>query len=182
MPGTGVEFAQLLAAFKERSGLSYSELGRKTHTSSSTLHRYCTGKTSPPDYQSVIRIATACGATENELLEVLRLWREANGTQTGPATEAATEPDSSPRPTRWRRRGLSAAAAVLLTVVGLLTTVASGPQTRPPDARQHVDGPSWQRARPIDPSLFGVTASYTAEPTPQVLDQYRAAQQLTLGQ
>jgi xylulokinase len=29
---------------------------------------------------------------------------------------------------------------------------------------------------------FGVTASYTADPTPQVLDQYRAAQPLTLGQ
>lgn len=29
---------------------------------------------------------------------------------------------------------------------------------------------------------FGVTASYTAERTPQVLDQYRAAQPLTLGQ
>lgn len=29
---------------------------------------------------------------------------------------------------------------------------------------------------------FGVTASYTAEPTPQALDQYRAAQPLTLGQ
>ena len=32
--------------------------------------------------------------------------------------------------------------------------------------------PSWS---------FGVTTSYTAEPTPQVLEQYRAAQQLTLG-
>jgi xylulokinase len=29
---------------------------------------------------------------------------------------------------------------------------------------------------------FGVTASYTAEPTPQVVKQYRAAQRLTLGQ
>lgn len=29
---------------------------------------------------------------------------------------------------------------------------------------------------------FGVTASYTAEPTPEVLDQYRSAQSLTLGQ
>jgi xylulokinase len=28
---------------------------------------------------------------------------------------------------------------------------------------------------------FGVTASYTADPTPQVLEQYRAAQPLTLG-
>jgi xylulokinase len=33
--------------------------------------------------------------------------------------------------------------------------------------------PSWS---------FGVTASYEAEPTPQVMEQYQAAQQLTLGQ
>jgi xylulokinase len=33
--------------------------------------------------------------------------------------------------------------------------------------------PSWS---------VGVTASYTADPTPDVLDQYRAAQRLTLGQ
>jgi xylulokinase len=32
------------------------------------------------------------------------------------------------------------------------------------------------------PWSFGVTTSYEAEPTPQVLDQYRAAQHLTLGQ
>ena len=32
------------------------------------------------------------------------------------------------------------------------------------------------------PWSFGVTASYTADPTPQVVDQYRAAQPLTLGQ
>jgi xylulokinase len=29
---------------------------------------------------------------------------------------------------------------------------------------------------------FGVTASYTGDPTPQVLERYRLAQQLTLGQ
>jgi xylulokinase len=33
--------------------------------------------------------------------------------------------------------------------------------------------PSW---------AFGVTASYRADPTPHVLEQYRAAQALTLGQ
>jgi xylulokinase len=33
--------------------------------------------------------------------------------------------------------------------------------------------PSWS---------FGVTASYSADPTPEVLEQYRGAQRLTLGQ
>jgi transcriptional regulator with XRE-family HTH domain len=166
MSSTGVEFSQLLAAFKEGSGLSYSELGRKAHMSSSTMHRYCTGKTLPPDYQTVIRIATACGATENELIEVLRLWRGANGTHTDLVAEPATEPDSSPRPTRWRWRRLSTATAVLLTVISVLTTVASGPQAAPPVATQHVDGPSWQRARPVEPSLFGVTASSSSGSMP----------------
>jgi xylulokinase len=32
------------------------------------------------------------------------------------------------------------------------------------------------------PWSFGSAASYTADPTPQVLEQYRAAQPLTLGQ
>jgi xylulokinase len=34
----------------------------------------------------------------------------------------------------------------------------------------------------LPPWSFGVTATYSATPTPQVLDQYRAAQPLTLGQ
>jgi len=38
---------------------------------------------------------------------------------------------------------------------------------------QHDSPPTWS---------FGVTATYTATPTPAVLDQYRAAQPLTLGQ
>jgi len=38
---------------------------------------------------------------------------------------------------------------------------------------QQDSAPSWS---------FGVTASYQADPTPHVLEQYRAAQQLTLGQ
>jgi xylulokinase len=47
-------------------------------------------------------------------------------------------------------------------------------------ARQAAWTLSQQNSPP--PWSFGVTASYTAEPTRHVLDQYRAAQQLTLGQ
>ncbi|MGX9791749.1 xylulokinase [Mycobacterium sp. MMS18-G62] len=47
-------------------------------------------------------------------------------------------------------------------------------------ARQAAWALSQQHSPP--PWSFGVTASYTAEPTPQVLDQYRAAAPLTLGQ
>jgi xylulokinase len=43
---------------------------------------------------------------------------------------------------------------------------------------------AWTLSQQDSPPLwsFGVAASYTADPTPQVLEQYRAAQPLTLGQ
>jgi xylulokinase len=43
---------------------------------------------------------------------------------------------------------------------------------------------AWTLSQSDEPPAwsFGVTASYTADPTPVVLDQYRAAQPLTLGQ
>jgi xylulokinase len=43
---------------------------------------------------------------------------------------------------------------------------------------------AWTLAQQDSPLAwsFGVTASYTADPTPEVLEQYRAAQSLTLGQ
>src|ERR1041384_861819 len=74
--------AQLLMALKQRSGLSYSELGRQSHLSSSTVHRYCSAATLPPDYQTVVRIATACAATDRELVELLHHWRLATGQAT----------------------------------------------------------------------------------------------------
>jgi xylulokinase len=43
---------------------------------------------------------------------------------------------------------------------------------------------AWTLAQQDSPPqwTFGMTASYEADPTPQVLEQYRAAQRLTLGQ
>ncbi|CAM5737186.1 hypothetical protein SALBM311S_04137 [Streptomyces alboniger] len=39
----GDEFSELLGRLKERSGLSYGVLGKRLHTSASTLHRYVNG-------------------------------------------------------------------------------------------------------------------------------------------
>ncbi|MFI8233554.1 helix-turn-helix domain-containing protein [Streptomyces sp. NPDC085900] len=70
----GDEFSQLLGRLKERSGLSYGVLGKRLHTSASTLHRYVNGDAVPTDYAPVERFARACRATPEELVELHRQW------------------------------------------------------------------------------------------------------------
>ncbi|WP_055554002.1 helix-turn-helix domain-containing protein [Streptomyces kanamyceticus] len=90
------ELAAALAALKERSGLSYQELGRRVFTSRSTLHRYCTGRAAPGDYGLLVRIAEECGAGPEELNELLRHWRTATGREQPPTGSPSPQP--RPRP------------------------------------------------------------------------------------
>ncbi|MET7692960.1 helix-turn-helix transcriptional regulator [Streptomyces sp. NPDC005483] len=75
---TGTErneaFAQLLRELKDRSGLSYGTLAKRLHMSTSTLHRYCNGTAVPVEYAPVERLARACRATPQELVELHRRW------------------------------------------------------------------------------------------------------------
>ncbi|GHH30474.1 helix-turn-helix domain-containing protein [Lentzea cavernae] len=155
MPEGRGELAAHLAALKQRSGLSYAELGRKSHISSSTLHRYCSGATVPPDYQTVVGIAAACSAGDEELVELLAQWRAATGQVVVPEI-VQQAPESRRRP---RSRAFSAVAAGLVLVLVLASLAASGADVGTAPAQQRVAGPSWQRERPLAPSLFGVTAS-----------------------
>ncbi|SDP99323.1 Helix-turn-helix domain-containing protein [Lentzea jiangxiensis] len=100
MAGGREELACHLAALKQRSGLSScSEWGRKSHISSSTLHRYCSGTTVPPDCRTVVGIATACSADDEELVELLAQWRVATGQAALPEiVRPAPESRRSPRP------------------------------------------------------------------------------------
>lgn len=70
----GDEFSELLGRLKERSGLSYGVLGKRLHTSASTLHRYVNGDAVPTDYAPVERFARVCRATPEELVELHRRW------------------------------------------------------------------------------------------------------------
>ncbi|MGW2232932.1 helix-turn-helix domain-containing protein [Streptomyces sp. NPDC001759] len=102
----GDEFSQLLGRLKERSGLSYGVLGKRLHTSASTLHRYVNGDAVPTDYAPAERFARACRATPEELVELHRQWiladarrREqraaaAEATETGTGGGGATETPS----------------------------------------------------------------------------------------
>jgi transcriptional regulator with XRE-family HTH domain len=84
-------FAALLRSLKNRSGLSYEALAKKTGTAGSTLHRYCRGTSVPQDYGSVHRFATACGATPDELRTLHRQWALADAARTEAGTEAEAE-------------------------------------------------------------------------------------------
>ncbi|MDX3387592.1 helix-turn-helix transcriptional regulator [Streptomyces niveiscabiei] len=68
------EFAAMLRALKDRSGLSYGTLAKRLHMSTSTLHRYCNGTAVPPEYAPVERLARACRATPEELVDLHRHW------------------------------------------------------------------------------------------------------------
>ncbi|MET9410403.1 helix-turn-helix transcriptional regulator [Streptomyces sp. NPDC002935] len=95
----GDEFAGLLRELKERSGLSYGVLAKRLHVSTSTLHRYVNGDAVPADYAPVERLARACRATPDELVELHRRWLLADALRgkkgPGPGTAPGAGPDVS---------------------------------------------------------------------------------------
>lgn len=88
----GDEFSELLGQLKERSGLSYGVLGKRLHTSASTLHRYINGDAVPTDYAPVERFARVCKATPEELVELHRRWILADARRGQKAAEAPEAP------------------------------------------------------------------------------------------
>jgi plasmid maintenance system antidote protein VapI len=94
----GNEFAGLLGELKQRSGLSYGVLAKRLHVSTSTLHRYVNGDAVPTDYAPVERLARACRATPEELVELHRRWvladalrGQANGAEANRTEESRAE-------------------------------------------------------------------------------------------
>ncbi|MDT8914672.1 helix-turn-helix domain-containing protein [Amycolatopsis sp. PS_44_ISF1] len=163
MPEDRGPLARHLTALKQRSGLSYAEWGRASHVSGSTLHRYCSGATVPPDYRTVVAVATACSAGDGELVELLAQWKAASGQAVGPDLVAPVVPEAAPPASRSRRLlrpgTLSAVSAGLVLVLVLALVTASGTEIGTVPARQQITGPAWQREQPLAPSLFGVTVS-----------------------
>ncbi|WP_452736137.1 helix-turn-helix domain-containing protein [Streptomyces fulvoviolaceus] len=149
----GDEFSELLGRLKERSGLSYGVLGKRLHTSASTLHRYVNGDAVPTDYAPVERFARVCRATPEELVELHRRWvladarrgqkavpeagpemgppAEAGATGPEPAAEAVPEVEPQPvaeapvaeAPVARRRTVVLAGAAVAAALVSAALVV-----------------------------------------------------------
>ena len=176
----------MLAGLKERSGLSYQELGRRVFASSSTLHRYCNGKGTPGEYDLVARIAKECGADADELNKLLRCWRAATAQGQDPGSaSAAVDPGQSPvagtvfaaAPTviatdvlarRQPRLGMRFVLAAVMTLVVLCTAVASTPyQAATVAVPAPVGSTSWARTpTPVEPELFGVTMNSSSGTMP----------------
>ncbi|RKT53651.1 helix-turn-helix domain-containing protein [Saccharothrix australiensis] len=183
--GDARELAAVLARLKQRSGLSYQELARRTFTSSSTLHRYCRGTVVPGDFGIVARIAEECAADPDDLARLVRCWQAI----TRPAPPAGPPPgdsapadsalagsvpvksvladpvlvDSAPAPNPTVRKGvwrdrLGRVACALVAV--LVVTVASAAEpafTAALDAEVSAV-PDWAQAPVAVPSTaFGVT-------------------------
>ena len=95
------EFAALLRRLKGRTDRSYGSLARRLNMNTSTLHRYCAGEAVPQDFAPVERLAAYCKATQEERLELHRLWLLAvaarQRVRTGSAAgEAGTGEDPAP--------------------------------------------------------------------------------------
>lgn len=91
------EFARLLRDLKARSGLSYGSLAKRLHMSTSTLHRYCNGTALPHEFAPAERLARACRATPDELVELHRHWILATAARANRA-ERPADPASGPDP------------------------------------------------------------------------------------
>jgi len=89
-------FAAYLRALKARSGRGFDQLGKQAGVSGSSFHRYCSGSSVPADYRVAHAVARACGASQEEMRTVHRLWALADASR---ETRAAVpvEPVSSNR-------------------------------------------------------------------------------------
>ncbi len=71
------ELGEYLADLKQRSGRSYEWIGRKVNAGKSTVQRYCTGYSVPAEFGTIERIARVCGANNDEVARLFRLWERA---------------------------------------------------------------------------------------------------------
>ncbi|MFI0411402.1 helix-turn-helix domain-containing protein [Actinomadura sp. 3N508] len=178
----------LLADLKQRSGLSYQELARRTFTSRAALHRYCGGERIPADYAVVVAIAKECGAGPEELNELLRYWNAAaaESPSAEPAAESAVmespavEPAAVSPPAgrsgvlRWARgtpMWLLLASALLLGLIGgpVRDLSGAGEKARAAPPRT-IPAPSWAtEPYPVPRTMFGVTVNSGSGAMPSFL-------------
>ncbi|MFE4263856.1 helix-turn-helix domain-containing protein [Streptomyces sp. NPDC056883] len=185
-------FARSMRELKERSGRSYGALARDLHTSTSTLHRYCTGEALPAEFVVVDRFARACGARPADAVELHRAWlladarRRAGAVEVAPPVEEgdgaaeaadigvpgapapAQAPASAPRRTgrRLMLAGVAAAAVVALAVgVGWLPQTGRADPTAAAPSTAPGTATATGGATGTGPAT-GPTASQAAPETP----------------
>ena len=92
------EFAAALLALKERTPHSYETLAARLDISRSALHRYCSGRAVPPDFEVVTRLARQVRADRAKLTELHRLWVLASEPRTSAPEPEPVDADEAPSP------------------------------------------------------------------------------------
>jgi hypothetical protein len=90
-------FAAYLRLLKNRTSLSYEALAQRSRVSGSSLQRYCAGILVPSDYGPIYHFGRACGATQEELRELHRLWALADASRRGQSRPAAEPGAADPQ-------------------------------------------------------------------------------------
>lgn len=180
------ELGALLEALKRRSGQSYQQIGRCVSASKSTVYRYCTGQSVPPDFATIERIAKVCQADKAEMAALHRLWIQApdDSVEASDYSDVGSGVRVAVAPTyQWsrldhgrrhrpgaRRLTLPSVLAVMMTMLLLGATSGSSGSAREhasPLAAQPIIGPAWARAPVrVQPNLFGVTMNSTTGTMP----------------
>jgi hypothetical protein len=135
------ELADFLSSVKQRSGRSYEWIAHKAHSSKSTVQRYCAGSSVPHEFGTVERIARVCGATDDEIRRLFRLWENAA------ARHAADPPDAQ------------AAAATTADRAAGPADAATVVEARSAAARQEPEPAAARRQEPKSPSPAGAGIS-----------------------
>jgi hypothetical protein len=94
------EFAALLRRLKDRTDQSYGSLARRLGMNTSTLYRYCAGDAVPQEFAPAERLAAFCRATEQERLELHRLWLSAVAARQRMRTAGPPTPTPTPTPSQ----------------------------------------------------------------------------------
>ncbi|GAA1520462.1 hypothetical protein GCM10009677_62090 [Sphaerisporangium rubeum] len=93
------DLAAYLRHLKNKTGRSYDALAKRLGVGKSTLHRYCSGDSVPPRFTLLEQFAKECQATRPELVELHRLWVQAQTTAEPSAQEPGDEqPVETPPP------------------------------------------------------------------------------------
>lgn len=126
-------FAAQLRALKERAGLSFGELAKRTGVSKASLHRYCSGTKVPIGYGVVHEVGKTCGGSGEELRELHRLWALADTARSSTTPDDAEERDEISTPAlslesqglqrRRHRTAVTVAAAVVVAGIGAAIVV-----------------------------------------------------------
>lgn len=111
---------EALTELKKRSGRSFESLAKRLAVSKSALHRYASGDAVPARWAIVQMWAQECGATDDEMTDLERLWQSTVAGLPLPArAPAELEPAPVPPGGRARPRGLIAAGiAITLVLAG----------------------------------------------------------------